>query len=40
VGFDQVEVNPAFDGARITAAAGATIIFEFLALVAMMKGAS
>ncbi len=37
VGFDLVEVNPAFDGARITAVAGATMIFEFLALVALMK---
>lgn len=35
VGFDVVEVNPAFDGIRQTAAAGATMIFEFLTLLAM-----
>jgi agmatinase len=38
VGFDVVEVNPAFDGIRQTAAAGATMIFEFLTLLAMQKG--
>jgi len=36
-GFDLVEVNPAFEGQRITAVAGATMIFEFLALVALIK---
>lgn len=36
-GFDVVEVNPAFDGARITAVAAATMAFEFLALVALRK---
>lgn len=35
VGFDVVEVNPAFEGIRQTAAAGATMIFEFLTLLAM-----
>ena len=36
-GFDLVEVNPAFEGQRITAVAGATMIFEFLALIALSK---
>ncbi len=35
VGFDVVEVNPAFEGIRQTAAVGATMIFEFLTLLAM-----
>jgi agmatinase len=36
-GFDVVEVNPAFDGIRQTAAAGATMIFEFLTLLALRR---
>ena len=39
IGFDVVEVNPAFDGIRQTAAAGATMIFEFLALLAIGQDA-
>jgi agmatinase len=34
IGFDVVEVNPAFEGIRITATAGATMLFEFLTLLA------
>ena len=32
VGFDIVEVAPAYDVGQITALAGATIAYEFLAL--------
>jgi agmatinase len=34
IGFDVVEVNPAFEGIRITATAGAMMLFEFLTLLA------
>ena len=37
VGFDLVEVNPAYDHADITAIAGATIVLEFLYLLAHQK---
>src|ERR1700704_1600652 len=35
VGFDTVEVLPAFDNAQVTALLAATLIFEFIALVAL-----
>jgi len=35
VGFDLVEVLPAYDPVEITAALGATIMFEFISLIAM-----
>ncbi len=35
VGFDWVEVLPAYDPVEITAAFGATITFEFISLIAM-----
>jgi agmatinase len=37
VGFDLVEVSPAYDHADITALAGATILLEFLYLLAHKK---
>jgi len=37
VGCDLVEVNPAYDHAEITALAGATILLEFLYLLAHKK---
>jgi agmatinase len=37
VGFDVVEVLPAHDHAQITALLAATLVFEFLALVALGK---
>ena len=37
VGFDLVEVNPAYDHADITALAGATLLLEFLYLLAHKK---
>jgi agmatinase len=37
VGFDIVEVNPTLDPTRATAAAGVTIAFEFLTLVALAR---
>lgn len=37
VGFDLVEVLPAHDSAEITAQLGATIIYEFISLLAMRK---
>lgn len=37
VGFDLVEVNPAYDNANITALAGATIMLEFLYILAHQK---
>ncbi len=42
VGFDVVEVNPMLDSGRTTAVVGATIAFEFLALLALssMNGSS
>jgi agmatinase len=40
VGFDVVEVNPAFEGIRQTAAAGATMVFEFLTLLATQSDPS
>ena len=33
VAADLVEVAPAYDGAEITALAGATMVWEYLALV-------
>jgi agmatinase len=38
VGFDTVEVLPAFDNAQTTALLAATLVFEFLALVALDSG--
>ncbi len=38
VGMDQVEVAPAYDHAEITALAGATIIYDYLCLLAQKKG--
>ena len=40
VGFDVVEVAPAYDNAEITAIAGATIAQEMLGLLALAKGAT
>ena len=37
VGFDLVEVNPAYDHAEITALAGATILLEYIYLLAHKK---
>jgi agmatinase len=37
VGFDLVEVNPAYDHAQITALAGASILLEFLYILAHQK---
>ncbi|GIM46540.1 agmatinase [Collibacillus ludicampi] len=37
VGFDLVEVLPAYDSGQITAAAAANIVFEFITLIALMK---
>jgi len=37
VGFDLVEVNPAYDHAQITALAGATLMVEFLYILAHQK---
>jgi len=37
VGFDLVEVNPAYDHADITALAGATILLEYVYLLAHKK---
>lgn len=38
VGFDVVEVSPAYDGpGQVTALHGATIAFEMLALTAVAK---
>ncbi|RIK46983.1 MAG: agmatinase [Chloroflexi bacterium] len=37
VGCDVVEVNPPLDPTRTTAAAGATLVFEFLALLALAR---
>lgn len=37
VGFDVVEVMPSLDPAEITALAGATVVFEFLALLAAAR---
>jgi len=34
-GFDTVEVLPALDNAQITALLAATLVFEFIALVAL-----
>jgi len=39
VGFDLVEVLPAFDHGQLTAAAAANIVFEFITLVALRKKA-
>ena len=38
VGFDTVEVLPALDNAQITALLAATLVFEFIALVALDRG--
>jgi arginase family enzyme len=38
VGMDLVEVAPAYDSAEITALAGATVIWEYLALVIRNSG--
>jgi agmatinase len=37
VGFDVVEVLPAYDPAEITALLAANIIYEFLSLIALNK---
>ena len=37
VGFDLVEVSPAYDHAQITALAGATLMVEFLYILAHQK---
>ncbi|SFJ23932.1 agmatinase [Thermoflavimicrobium dichotomicum] len=37
VGFDLVEVLPAYDHGQITAAAAANVMFEFLTLIALQK---
>ncbi|RNB87215.1 agmatinase [Brevibacillus fluminis] len=37
VGFDLVEVLPAYDHGQITAAAAANIVFEFITLIALQK---
>jgi agmatinase len=37
VGFDLVEVLPAFDHGQITAAAAANIVYEFITLIALRK---
>ncbi|MET3287614.1 UNVERIFIED_CONTAM: agmatinase [Brevibacillus sp. OAP136] len=39
VGFDLVEVLPAYDHGQITAAAAANIVFEFITLIALQKRA-
>ena len=39
VGFDVVEVAPAYDNAEITALAAATIAHDYLCLIAMQQGA-
>lgn len=39
IGMDLVEVSPPYDHAGITALAGATLSVEFLALLALQKGA-
>lgn len=39
VGMDLVEVAPAYDQSEITAIAGATIIHDFLCLIALQRGA-
>lgn len=40
VGFDLVEVLPAYDHGQITAAAAANIVFEFITLIALQKRAA
>ncbi len=40
IGMDIVEVSPPYDHAAITALAGATLGVEFLALLALQKGAA
>ena len=37
VGFDIVEVLPAFDHGEITAYLAANIVFEFLSILALQK---
>ncbi|MFC4766318.1 agmatinase [Effusibacillus consociatus] len=37
VGFDLVEVLPAYDSGQITAAAASNIVFEFITLIALKK---
>jgi agmatinase len=37
VGFDLVEVLPAYDHGQITAAAAANLVYEFVTLVALAK---
>lgn len=37
VGFDLVEINPAYDHSEITALLGANLAFEFLSLIALDK---
>lgn len=39
VGMDLVEVSPPYDHAEVTALAGATIVYEYLCLQAVKKGA-
>lgn len=40
VGFDLVEVLPAHDTSAITALLAATIVFEYLALIALTRSAA
>lgn len=40
IGFDVVEVNPTLDPTRTTAAVGATMVFEFLTLLALPHAGS
>jgi arginase family enzyme len=37
VGMDVVEVSPAYDVSEITALAGATVVWEYLALAGVMR---
>ena len=38
IGLDLVEVSPPYDHGEITAILAANLVFEFLSLVALMKG--
>jgi agmatinase len=37
VGFDLVEVLPAYDSAQITSSLAANLIFEMICLIALLK---
>ena len=37
IGMDVVEVAPVYDTAEITALAAATIVWEYLALIALLQ---